>query len=184
MKIFLIFFLFLIIILYYIIYKTEYFKNNISDIKTTIKILDKNNINDYKKELDELYSKCVYSDNIICTDFKLNNNDSKLFVLMNDNKIIGSLQIDDFDNLNKQFYVNYLGAIDNKKGLYLTYLCGNNNYKGITKPLFEELDKYAINNGFEYILLEAKTEWRVKYYNKFGYNNINSNSASMIKYII
>jgi hypothetical protein len=183
MKKFLIILLFLIIIFYYIIYKTEYFKNNISNIKTTIKIIDKNNFNDYKKELDELYSKCVYSDNIICTDFKLNTNNSKVFVLINDNKIIGSLQIDNFDHLKKQFYIKHLGAIHNKNGLYLTYLCGNNNYKGITKPLFEEVDKYASNNGFEYILLEAKTEWRVNYYKKFGYTNIKSNLTSMIKYI-
>ena len=61
-------------------------------------------------------------------------------------------------------------------------MCGNNNYKGITKPLFDAVDTYAKNNNYEYILLEAYGQWRKNYYSKFGYKNIvDNNFPSMIK---
>lgn len=173
----------IIMLIYNLSSMNEYFKNKIivEDIKTNVIIVDKNNFNKYKKDLDILYSKCIYSNNTPVNDFRLNNNKSKVFLLITNNKIIGSLQIDDFDNFNKEYYVKQIGAIDDKKGLFLTYLCGNDDYKGIAKPLFDEVEKYAKNNKYEYILLEALSDWRINYYKKFGYNNINK--SSMIKYI-
>jgi hypothetical protein len=178
----------IILIFYFLLNKTEFFeneffKNLVSNIKTNVKMIDKKNFDNYKKQLDKLYSKCVYNDNTVHNDFKLNHDESKLFILFDNNNIIGALQIDDFDNLNKQYYVQSIGAINNKKGLYLTFLCGNDEYKGITAPLFESVEKYAKNNGFKYILLQATTEWRVNYYKKFGYNKLNNYKDSLIKYI-
>ena len=146
-------------------------------------ISNNDNFNNYKINLDNLYKKCIYS-NGIHPNFNLNNSESLVFILKTnlDNEIIGSVQIDDFDKLNKRFYVDSIGAIEDKKGLYLTYLCGNDNYKGITGPLFDAVEEYAKNNNFEYILLEAKGDWRKKYYKKFGYQNIiDDNFPSMIK---
>lgn len=177
-----------LLIIYLIFYKNEgfineLFKNMVSEIETKVEMINNNNFSNYKKDLDNLYKKCVFSDGIY-SDFKLNNPNSILFILKNNNKIIGSLQIDDFDKLNKKFYVDAIGAIYNKKGLYLTFLCGDDNYKGITKPLFDAVEKYAVNNNFEYILLEARHNWRKTYYKKFGYNNIkDDNFPSMIKYL-
>jgi hypothetical protein len=178
--------LFLIIIFLLILNnKNERFDSNINlvkKIKNTVEIINENNFSNYKNELDNLYKNCVFDDNIY-SDFTLNNSKSILFILKHNNKIIGSLQIDDFDNLNKMFYINFVGALKDKKGLYLTFLCGNKDYKGITEPLFYAVNNYAKENGFEYILLEARGEWRQKYYKKFGFNNINFNQTSMIKYI-
>lgn len=172
----------------YLIYKNIFntndsFKNKVSEIETKVELIDYNNFSNYKKELDNLYTNCVFSDGIF-SDIKLNNPTTIMFILKNNNKIIGSLQIDDFDKLNKEFYIDVIGAIKNKKGLYLTFLCSDKNYKGITAPLFEAVEKYAKDNNFEYILLEAKLNWRKTYYKKFGYNNIKDDEyPSMIKYL-
>ncbi len=155
----------------------------VSNIDTTVQIINKNNFNNYKTKLDNLYKKCVFS-NGIHSNFNLNNSESLVFVLKNDDNIIGSLQIDDFDKLNKDFYIKLLKGIYNKKGLYLTYLCGDDNYKGITGPLFDAVEEYAKNNNFEYILLEAHGKWRKNHYKKFGYENIVDDTfPSMIKNI-
>ena len=62
--------------------------------------------------------------------------------------------------------------------------CGNENYKGITRPLFDSVEEYAKNNNCEYILLEAYGKWRKDYYKTFGYQNIiDDNFPSMIKFI-
>jgi hypothetical protein len=175
---------YLIIIIYLVLIKNnEHFKLNlVQDIETNVEIINENNFSNYKNELDNLYKKCVFK-NGIYSDFKLNNSKSIVFILKHNNKIIGSLQIDDFENLTKAFYIKIIGALEDKKGLYLTFLCGDNDYKGITGPLFDSVNNYAKENGYEYILLEAHGEWRQTYYKKFGYNNINSNNTSMIKYI-
>jgi hypothetical protein len=174
---------YLILIIYLFFYK-EYdnFKVLVSDINTQVEIINENNFSNYKNELDNLYKNCVYNNNNTETKFNLQNKKSIVFILKNNNKIIGSLQIDDFDNLNKSLYLKK-GAINNKKGLFLTYLCGDDNYKGITKPLFDSVYNYAKNNDYQYILLEAITDWRQKYYNKFGFYKIDSIQKSMIKYI-
>ena len=182
--------LILIILIYlslfiYLIYnnKNDNFKNIVKNIETKVQIINNNNFSNYKTQLDNLYKKCVYN-NGVHPNFNLNNSNSLVFILQHNNEIIGSVQIDDFDKLNKKFYVDNIGAIEDKKGLYLTYLCGNENYKGITRPLFDAIDEYAKNNNFEYILLEAKGKWRKDYYKKFGYKNItNDNYPSMIKFI-
>ncbi len=181
--------LYILLFIYLIfIVEKEDFNNNkilVSKIETTVEMIDKKNFNNYKKNLDNLYQTCEFSDGIH-SNFNLNNPESLVFVLINNNynNIIGSLQIDDFDKLNKDFYINSLKAIPNKKGLYLTYLCGDSNYKGITEPLFQAVEEYAKTNNFEYILLEAKGEWRKNYYKKFGYKNVvDDNFQSMIKVI-
>jgi hypothetical protein len=187
----LIIFIYLILFIYLIFISTnDNFNNNrkadsivVSNIDTKVQIINKNNFSNYKTNLDNLYKKCIYS-NGIHSNFNLNNSESLVFILKTnlDNEIIGSVQIDDFDKLNKRFYVEIIGAIEDKKGLYLTFLCGNDNYKGITGPLFDAVEEYAKNNNFEYILLEAKGGWRKKHYKKFGYKNIiDDNFPSMIK---
>jgi hypothetical protein len=190
--------LILIILIYLSLFIYLYFLNNIDNfnnktnkiivknIETKVQIINKNDFSNYKKKLDNLYKKCVFS-NGIHPNFNLNNSESLVFILRtsSNNEIIGSLQIDDFDKLNKKFYIDSIGAIEDKKGLFLTFLCGNENYKGITEPLFDAVEEYAKNNNFEYILLEAYGNWRKDYYKKFGYKNIiDNNFPSMIKFII
>jgi hypothetical protein len=181
----LLFYCLLIFYLIFIIKKEDFnnFKIKVSDIETKVEIINNNNFANYKEKLDNLYKKCVFS-NGIYSDFNLNNSESLVFILKTDDTIIGSLLIDDFDKFNKKFYVNTIGAIEDKKGLYLTFLCGNDNYKGITKPLFDSVEEYAKNNNYKYILLEAKGHWRKKYYKKLGYKNItDDDNQSMIKLI-
>ena len=175
------------------LYNIDNFNNNnhktnkiiVKNIETKVQIINNNNFSNYKTNLDNLYKKCVYN-NGVHPNFNLNNSESLVFILIHsdNNEIIGSVQIDDSDKLNKRFYVDSIGAIKDKKGLYLTYLCGNENYKGITRPLFDSVEEYAKNNNCEYILLEAYGKWRKDYYKTFGYQNIiDDNFPSMIKFI-
>jgi hypothetical protein len=198
MIIYIILLFYFLLIFYLILSKNnDNFKNdfiiNVKNIDTKVQIINKNDFNNYKEKLDNLYKKCVFS-NGVHPDFNLNNSESLVFILQRsfkidpavkkENEIIGSLQIDDFDKLNKKFYVDSIGALEDKKGLYLTFLCGDDNYKGVTGPLFEAVEEYAKNNNYEYILLEAKKEWRKNHYKKFGYENIiDNNHPSMIKLI-
>jgi hypothetical protein len=75
-----------------------------------------------------------------------------LFILKDNDKIIGMVQIVDINIVKDIIDFESKGADMYKKGLYLTSLCGDANYNGVTKPLFDEIDKYAKNNNYKYAL--------------------------------
>ena len=67
------------------------------------------------------------------------------------------------------------GGIKGAKGLYITSIAGNSEYKGIVGILFDEIDKYSKENEYDYLLLEAKKyepNYLVKLYNKYNYISI------------
>ena len=59
-------------------------------------------------------------------------------------------QFEKYDNFEAK------GGIRNAKGLYITSVAGDNNYSGIVSLLFEKINEYAIENDYDYLLLEAK----------------------------
>lgn len=63
------------------------------------------------------------------------------------------------------------GGIPNKKGLFLTSLCGDPNYKGVTEPLMNKLDNYVKNNKYEYVCLHVSNKRpKVEHlYSSFGF---------------
>lgn len=67
------------------------------------------------------------------------------------------------------------GGIKGAKGLYITSIAGNSEYKGVVGILFDEIDKYAKENEYDYLLLEAKKyepNYLVELYRKKDYISI------------
>jgi len=67
------------------------------------------------------------------------------------------------------------GGIKGAKGLYITSIASNPSYRGIVNILFKYIDKYAIENDYDYLLLEAKKyepNYLVKLYSKYGFIEI------------
>ena len=67
------------------------------------------------------------------------------------------------------------GGIKGAKGLYITSIAGNPSYKGIVNILFKYIDKYAIDNNYDYLLLEAKKyddNHLVGLYSRYGFIEI------------
>ena len=76
---------------------------------------------------------------------------------------------------------NTLGISKDKKGMILKDVCGNDKYQGVASPILKEIDIYAKDHGYGYILLLAAvdrfnlhtgTEDRPGLYKKNGYEII------------
>jgi len=65
------------------------------------------------------------------------------------------------------------GGIKDAKGLYITSVAGDPEYSGIVNILFKNIDKYANENKYDYLLLEAKKyepdNYLLKIYEKQGF---------------
>jgi len=103
--------------------------------------------------------------------------------IKNNKKIlIGFLVFEDLfykNKLTQQMLEKYI--IKNKKGGYLWWICGNNRYRNISKPLFNKLNKYLDKNKYKYILLvldniKSKNKllklYEDKNYKKIGFTSI------------
>jgi len=78
-------------------------------------------------------------------------------------------QFEKYDNFEEK------GGIKGAKGLYITSIAGVNKYSGVVRLLFEHIDKYAIKNDYDYLLLEAKKyepNYLVGLYSKYGFIEI------------
>ena len=74
-------------------------------------------------------------------------------------------------------YDNFVskGGIKGAKGLYITSIAGDSKYSGVVGLLFEHIDKYAIENDYDYLLLEAKKyepNYLVDLYSRYGFIKI------------
>ena len=67
--------------------------------------------------------------------------------------VIGYIKTEEIDN-----HSNTPGILKNKKGMILKDVCGNDKYQGVASPILKEIDIYAENHGYEYILLHAATD--------------------------
>lgn len=140
----------------------------VSGIKYTIKIINYSKNNEYIQQLENLYCSCEPK-NIFNNKFE----NTKIFIIFdndtdrnaNAEKIIGFLFINPLIERNeKRFFKNP------KNGLYISKLCGDSNYKGISAPLFQEVYKYARMNKYKFVGLLVKKErhWVVNLYKKLG----------------
>lgn len=68
------------------------------------------------------------------------------------------------------------GGIKEAKGLYITSVAGDPKYNGIVSILFTNIYKYAKDNKYDYLLLEAKkyepNNYLPKIYGKQGFKEI------------
>ena len=76
-------------------------------------------------------------------------------IYYNDN-LVGFGVTTDLAQFEKDHNFEEKGGIRDAKGLYITSIAGDNKYSGVVKLLFEYIDKYAIENNYDYLLLEAK----------------------------
>jgi hypothetical protein len=92
------------------------------------------------------------------------------------NELIGFCVTTDLEQFKKYDNFESKGGIKEAKGLFITSVAGNSDYKGIVGLLFEEIIKYAESNKYDYLLLEAKKyepiNFLVKLYEKQGFKSI------------
>lgn len=74
-------------------------------------------------------------------------------------KIIGFMQTTDLDQYKKEKNFKIIGGIKDKKGLLLTHVCNTmqNKYKNTATTLLEDIEEYAKNRHYDYILLRTVT---------------------------
>jgi CubicO group peptidase (beta-lactamase class C family) len=91
------------------------------------------------------------------------------------NELVGYGVTTDLEQFEKYDNFESKGGIKGNKGLYITSVAGNSNYSGIVKILFDNIKKYAEENEYDYLLLEAKKyepNYLVTLYKKQGFTSI------------
>lgn len=99
---------------------------------------------------------------------------STFFSLYDGSKMIGFFTVNDVNYFKNAYKELWEIAQDPKhKGLYLTALCGDSNYRNVTKPMLAKLIQWAKPN-WDYIVLEVSEyrPWLEVYYTKLGFKVI------------
>ena len=113
----------------------------------------------------EVYPFCEFDTDI------LNNN---MYVLENDNKIIGSFSLSDYDDSD---YRNIKWTSENKKFFYLNRLVvlPSEQRKGYAKKMMHFIEEYARSNKFDVIRLTVYCEnvCAIGLYEKLGFKKVN-----------
>ena len=113
----------------------------------------------------EVYPFCEFDTDI------LNNN---MYVLENDNKIIGSFSLSDYDDSD---YRNIKWTSENKKFFYLNRLVvlPSEQRKGYAKKMMHFIEEYARSNKFYVIRLTVYCEnvFAIGLYEKLGFKKVN-----------
>ena len=146
---------------------------NENDLES-LNVLFKSVINDLNniKKIDMLWGE-VYP---FC-EFETDISNNEMYVIENDNKIIGSFVLSEYDdpdyhnikwnsNDKKWFYLNRLAILPEEQG------------KGFAKKTMEYIEKYAMNNNYDYIRLTVYKDniYAIKLYEKFGFDRIEEGS--------
>ena len=105
------------------------------------------------KELTRLQDKCSPNYPYI----KPYGESAMIFILkMFNNVIIGMAIVTDLDLLKNDAYFEQKGGIKNKKGLFITSVCSDfDRYSNVATLLLKEIDKYALEHDYTYLLLHA-----------------------------
>ncbi len=125
---------------------------------------DLNNIKKIDMLWNDEYPFCKFEQDIL---------NKEMYVIENENEIIGSFVISDcydteYDNIEwksnnkKYFYLNRLAILPTEQG------------KGYAKKAMEFIENYAINNNYEAIRLTVYENniYAIKLYEKFGFEKI------------
>jgi len=155
----------------YLKYKNKYLQlknyNQIGGDKTKLtkentnilKINSNDELDNYKKILIDLTKICEPDD-----EFEpIINEPHDIFWLVQykeTKKIIGYLKSSDLQQYEKNDNFELVGGIKDKKGLQISGVCnGNpNEYTNIGSLLLENIEEYARDNDYDYILLHAGTD--------------------------
>ena len=113
---------------------------------------------------DEVYPFCEFEKDIM---------NKEMFVIEDEGKILGSFALSEFDdpeyhtiewksNNKKWFYINRLAILPSEQG------------KGYAKQAMEFINKYAIDNNYDFIRLTVHTDnkYAIGLYEKFGFVKI------------
>jgi hypothetical protein len=103
--------------------------------------------------------------------------EAKMWKILYDKKLVGFGVTTDLEQFEKYPNFEEKGGIRGVRGLYITSIAGNSEYKGVVGLLFNEIDKYAKHkdNNYDYLLLEAKKyepDYLVKLYHGYGFTPI------------
>ncbi len=92
------------------------------------------------------------------------------------NKLVGFCVTTDLDQFKDYPVFESKGGIKEGKGLYITTVAGNSEYSSVVNLLFESINKYAIDNNYDYLLLQAKKyepdNFLIRLYGKHGFKSI------------
>jgi hypothetical protein len=102
-------------------------------------------------------------------------NKAIMWKIMYEDILVGFGVTTDLAQFEKHDNFEAKGGIKGAKGLYITSIAGNSEYKGVVGILFDEIDKYSTKNKYDYLLLEAKKyepNYLVELYNKYDYISI------------
>jgi hypothetical protein len=82
------------------------------------------------------------------------------WVLIYNDDIVGYLKSQDLKQFEDSEYFELLGGIKGKKGLQIGGACNGmpEKYSNLATPLLNEIEKYAKENNYDYIVLHAGTD--------------------------
>jgi hypothetical protein len=132
--------------------KIDMTNSRIIQIKTN-KELEK-----YKDKLIELTIVCEPIDDF--NPLLVENFDIFWILIYNNDDIIGYLKSQDLKQFEDNEFFELLGGIRGKKGLQIGGACNGmpEKYSNLATPLLNEIERYAKENNYDYIVLHAGTD--------------------------
>ena len=125
---------------------------------TIIQIKTNEELEKYKHKLIELTKVCEPTD-----DFNpslVENFDIFWILIYNNDDIVGYLKSQDLKQFEDNEFFELLGGIRGKKGLQIGGACNGmpEKYSNLATPLLNEIERYAKENNYDYIVLHAGTD--------------------------
>jgi hypothetical protein len=112
----------------------------------------------YKDKLIELTKVCEPNDSF--NPSLVENFDIFWVLVHNSGDIVGYLKSQDLQQFEDNEYFELLGGIKGKKGLQIGGACNGmpEKYSNLATPLLNDIEKYAKENNYDYIVLHAGTD--------------------------
>jgi hypothetical protein len=122
-----------------------------------IQIKTNKELENYKDKLIELTKVCEPNDTF---NPSLVEPVDIFWVLIYNDDIVGYLKSQDLKQFEDSEYFELLGGIKGKKGLQIGGACNGmpEKYSNLATPLLNEIEKYAKENNYDYIVLHAGTD--------------------------
>jgi hypothetical protein len=123
-----------------------------------IQIKTNEELENYKDKLIELTKVCEPNDSF--NPSLVENFDIFWVLVHNSGDIVGYLKSQDLKQFEDNEYFELLGGIKGKKGLQIGGACNGmpEKYSNLATPLLNEIEKYAKENNYAYIVLHAGTD--------------------------
>jgi hypothetical protein len=123
-----------------------------------IQIKTNKELENYKDKLIELTKVCEPNDSF--NPSLVENFDIFWVLVHNSGDIVGYLKSQDLKQFEDNEYFELLGGIKGKKGLQIGGACNGmpEKYSNLATPLLNEIERYAKENNYDYIVLHAGTD--------------------------